>query len=53
MTKDPILAAEELLNELMERNQENERPMPPEQLIRVFLEIDWDSDEVRVAMELY
>jgi hypothetical protein len=53
MTKESILAAEELLNELMERNQENERPLPPEQLVRVFLEIDWDSDEVRVAMELY
>jgi hypothetical protein len=52
-TKDSILLGEELLNEVMERNQENERPMPPEQLIRVVLEIDWDSDEVRVAMELY
>jgi len=53
MTKDPILLGEELLNELMELNQENERPMPPEQLIRLFLEIDWDSDEARVALELY
>ena len=53
MTKDPILPGEELLNELMELNQENERPLPPEQLIRTFLGIDWDSDEVCVAMELY
>jgi hypothetical protein len=37
----------------MERNQENERPLPPEQLIMALLEIDWDSDEVRIAMELY
>jgi hypothetical protein len=34
MTKDPILAGEELLNELMELNQENESPLPSEQLIR-------------------
>ena len=53
MTKDRILPGEELLNELMELNQENESPLPPEQLIRTFLEIDWDSDEVCVAMELY
>jgi hypothetical protein len=52
-TKDPIFPGEELLNELMEFNQENERPLPPEQLIGILLEIDWDSDEVRVALELY
>jgi hypothetical protein len=53
MTKSPILPGEELLNELMELNQENERPLPPEQLIGALLEIDWASDEVRIAMELY
>ena len=53
MTKDPILPEEELLNELMEINQENERPLAREQLIRALLEIDWDSDEVRIAAELY
>jgi hypothetical protein len=47
------LLGEELLNELMELNQENERPLPSEQLIRTFLGIDWNSDEVCVAMELY
>ena len=53
MTMDPILLGEELLNELMELNQESERPLTPEQLIRGLLETDWDSDEVRVALELY
>jgi hypothetical protein len=33
MTKNPIFPEEELLNELMEINQENERPLPPEQMI--------------------
>ena len=53
MTKSPILPGEELLNELTELNQENERPLPPEQLVGALLETDWDSDEVRIAMELY
>ena len=47
MTKSPILPGEELLNELTELNQENERPLPPEQLVGALLETDWDSDEVR------
>jgi hypothetical protein len=51
MTKDPVL--EEPLDELMELNQEKERPLPPKQLRRGLLEIDWHSDEVRVALELY
>jgi hypothetical protein len=53
MTKAPNLPEEKLLNELMEINQENERPLAREQLIRALLEIDWDSDEVRIAAELY
>jgi hypothetical protein len=53
MTKNPVLPGEELLNELIELDQENERPLPPEELIGALLEIDWDSDEVRIAMELY
>jgi hypothetical protein len=47
------LPGEELLNELIELDQRNERPLPPAQLIRAFLEIDSDSDEVRIALELY
>ena len=53
MTTKPILPKEEPLNELMKVNQEYERPLSPEQLIRGLLEIDWDSDEGRIAMELY
>jgi hypothetical protein len=52
MTKNLVLPGEELLKELMELDQENERPLPSEQLIGAFLEIDWDSDEVRIALEL-
>jgi hypothetical protein len=52
-TKNPVSPGEELLNELMELDQENERPLLPEQLISGLLEIDWDSDEVRIALELY
>jgi hypothetical protein len=52
MTKTPIFPEEELLNELMEPNQESERPLTRERLIRGLLETDWDSDEVRVATEL-
>jgi hypothetical protein len=52
-TKNPVSPGEELLNELMELDQENERPLLPEQLIHGLLEIDWDSDEVRIALELY
>jgi indolepyruvate decarboxylase len=40
MTKDPILP-------------EEGNPLAPEQLIRALLEIDWDSGEVRIALELY
>jgi hypothetical protein len=53
MTKNPILSGEELLNELMELSQENERPLAPEQLIKAVRGMDWDSDEVRIAAELY
>jgi hypothetical protein len=53
MTKNPVLPGEELLNELMELNQENEKPLSLEQLIRGVLEIDWDSDEERIASELF
>jgi hypothetical protein len=53
MTKDPILPVWELLNELVELDRQNERPLGPELLIKALLEIDWDSDEGRIAMELY
>jgi hypothetical protein len=53
MTKDPVLQMRELLNELMELNQEYERPLAPEQLIRALLEMDWGGDEGRRAAELY
>jgi hypothetical protein len=46
------MLGEELLNELMDLNQENERPLPSEQLIKTFLGIGWNSDEVCIAMEL-
>jgi hypothetical protein len=50
MTKKPLCPGEELLNELMKRNQEHERPLSLEQLIWGLLEIDWDSEEVRIAL---
>ncbi len=53
MTKAPMLQMEELLNELMELDQQNEIPLTSQQLINALLEIDWDSDEGRIAMELY
>jgi hypothetical protein len=50
MTKNPVW--QELRDELMELNQENERPLPPEQLIRTSLKMDWDGDAARMEMEL-
>jgi hypothetical protein len=52
-TKPTSPGEEELLNELMKVNQEYERPLSLEQLIGGLLAIDWDSDEVRIALELY
>ena len=44
VAKNSIFPEQELLNELMELNQERERPLASKQSIRVLQEIDGDSD---------